>query len=253
LSQCHLLVERTDLGRDFGGYKDGLSIIEKRFGIVDRLILLNDSLFYFDEGLDELVVALDGEAPLIGMCEDHHLYYHIQSFALSFGRQVLSNARFRRFWRKFRPVSTRRWAISRGERALTRQVLRAGFKPRIIYSAAQLLPYLKTHSYGQLLEAIRLLPEPSRRGLFQQLQLLREVKTVAPLPMLDTMSRSIRRLRKLQAVGESELQSANLKEMLTLTRDSLVLHHHHEERGIAPSRGEDRGDTIGAATARSDR
>jgi hypothetical protein len=230
LYQCHLLIERADLGRDFGGYKDGISIIHKRIGTPDRLILLNDSLFYFAKGLDDLIAALDGEAPLIGMCEDHHLYYHVQSFALSFGSQVLTNRRFQNYWRKYRPVSTRRWAIGKGERGLTHRVLRAGFKPRIVYSAAQLLPHLKRRGYRDLLETIRLLPVTHREPLYRQVQELRAVKTTAPLPMLDTLSRSVQRLQRLEAAGERELQSANVKEILSISQASLTLHDHHEER-----------------------
>src|SRR5262249_17941318 len=103
LHDCCLLIERVDLGRDFGGYKDGISIIEKRFGTPDRLILLNDSLFYFAPGVDGLIAALDCDAELVGMCEDLHDDYHIQSFALSVGSRVLRNERVRSYWKKYRP------------------------------------------------------------------------------------------------------------------------------------------------------
>src|SRR5262249_22587763 len=58
LAKCLLLIERADLGRDFGGYRDGISIIEKRFGVPERLILLNDSLFFFENGVHDLINAL---------------------------------------------------------------------------------------------------------------------------------------------------------------------------------------------------
>jgi len=229
LDKSCLLIERADLGRDFGGYKDGISIIQKRFGTPDRLILLNDSLFYFEKGLDEFIAAFDGDTELIGMCEDLHLYYHIQSFALSVGSRVLANKRFQTYWRKFRPISTRRWAIGKGERSLTRQLLRAGFKPRILYSAAQLIPHLRACEFGQLLEAVRMLPTAARAPLFQQLKELETAKAVAPLPLLDALSRSVSRLQRVEAVGDQELRSANVKEILTISRSALVVHEHHEE------------------------
>jgi hypothetical protein len=229
LEKSCLLIERADLGRDFGGYKDGISIIQQRFGTPDRLILLNDSLFFFEKGLDELIAALDGDSELIGMCEDLHLYYHIQSFALSFGHRVLSDRRFQLYWRKFRSISTRRWAIGKGERGLTRQLLRAGFKPRIIYSAAQLIAHLRACASGELLEAVRLLPAMAREPLFQQLGQLRIVKTSMPLPVVETLSRSVRRLQRMKVAGAPGLHSTHIRQILTFSRQSLVLHEHHEK------------------------
>jgi hypothetical protein len=244
LAKCSLLIERADLGRDFGGYKDGLSIIEQRFGTPERLILLNDSLFYLEPGLDGLVAALDGDDELIGMCEDLYLYYHIQSFALSFGPNVLRNPRIRRYWKAFKPISTRRWAIERGERRLTRELLRAGFRPRILYTAAQLVPHLKKRNFGELLEGVRLLPTMARYRLFQQLRELRIAKTVAPLPMLTTLSNSVRRLNKLNALDDRDLRDANLADILSISQRSLLIHEHHEEWAIE-TLGEQIASTVG--------
>ena len=96
LRQCHVVIERTDLGRDFGGYKDGISILFERKADIERLIIINDSLFFLEGKVDELIAELNGEEDVIGMTEDFHLYYHIQSFALSFSRLVLTNRRFLR-------------------------------------------------------------------------------------------------------------------------------------------------------------
>ena len=232
LEKCGLLIERVDLGRDFGGYKDGISIIEKRFGTPDRLILLNDSLFYLEKGLDEFLAALDGEEPLVAMCEDHYKYYHIQSYALAFDSKVLSHQRFRNYWRKYRPISTRRWAIGKVERGLTRQVLKAGFKPRILYSAGHLMPHLRTRDYGELLEAIQRLPTEERAPFVEKLRDLRLARTVAPLPLLDALSRSVRRIQRIEATGERDLRGANIKEILTISSRSLTLQAEHEEWGI---------------------
>jgi len=241
LENACLLIERADLGRDFGGYKDGISIIQRRFGTCDRLILLNDSLFYFESGLDGLIAALDGEDDLIGMCEDHHLYYHIQSFALSFGSRVLSHPRIRDYWRRYKPISTRRWAIGKGERDLTRRLVRAGFKPRIIYSAAGLRPRLRDCGFGEHLDVVRLLPLPARKPLIERLDQLRMARTSTPLPIVDTLSRSVRRLQKMKSVAQEELHGMNIRELLTISQRSLTLQGHHDEWAI-----QSMGDAIAA-------
>ena len=242
LEKSCLLIERADLGRDFGGYKDGISIIEKRFGVPDRLILLNDSLFYFNEGLDRLIEALDGDDDLIGMCEDFYHYYHIQSFAVSFSKKVLEHARLRRYWRKFRPVSTRRWAIGKGERGLTRQLLRAGFKPRIIYSAAQLVPHLRRGTFAQLLDAIALLPADGRAQFLSPLEQLRASKISMPFPMLDSLSKSLRQIEKATINDEEGLRKTSIHDILAISQNTLVTLDQHERWAL-----ESIGDSISAA------
>ena len=118
---CCLMIERENVGSDFGGYKDAISIVSKRFGDVERLVIANDSVFYFNEGLDKLIGDLDGPQDFIGVSEvfDHH--YHVASFLMSFGAPVIQSATFKKFWARFKPLGTRRWNIFRGEGALTAQ------------------------------------------------------------------------------------------------------------------------------------
>jgi hypothetical protein len=166
LESCHLLVERVNLGRDFGAYKDGIAIIRSRYSNIDRLIIMNDSMFFFEKGLDHLIAALDGEDDFIGLTEVLEIHYHVQSFMLSFGRRVLYHEKFLNYWQKYRPISTRRWAIHKGEVGLTRRLTRAGFKPVVLYHGGQLLDHLRNKSVDELLGAVRLLPTRFRKKLF---------------------------------------------------------------------------------------
>ena len=139
--KSRLLIERNNIGRDFGGYKDGVAVVLRRFD-VERLVIANDSLFYLPAGLDELLTKLDGPHDLIGVSEVYDHHYHVASFLMSFGRRVVQRATFRDFWRRYKPLSSRRWAIFRGEGDLSAQLLRAGFRPHILYRAMHLRPYL---------------------------------------------------------------------------------------------------------------
>ena len=135
--KSRLLIERTNVGRDFGGYKDGVNIVLRRFD-VDRLVIANDSVFYLAEGLDKLLADLDQPHDFVGISEVYDHHYHVASFLMSFGRRVVGSEAFRRFWRRYKPLGSRRWAIFRGEGELTAALLRAGFKPRVLYRAAHL-------------------------------------------------------------------------------------------------------------------
>ena len=142
--KSRLLIERNNVGRDFGGYKDGIAIVLRRFD-VERLVIANDSVFYLSEGLDELLAKLDGPHDLIGVSEVYDHHYHVASFLMSFGRRVVESAVFREFWRRYKPLGSRRWAIFRGEGDLSAQLLRGGFRPHILYRAVHLRPHLANH------------------------------------------------------------------------------------------------------------
>ncbi len=227
LEKSCLLIERADLGRDFGGYKDGISIIEKRFGTPDRLILLNDSLFYFEQGLDELIAALDGNADLYAMTEVFEHHYHLGSFALSLGRTALESKRMRRYWRKYRPISTRRWSVHKGEVSLTQTLLRAGFRPHVLYHGNQLLPHLLKLDVRQFLQAIRLLPVALRRHLYVEYDDFEQSQRSTTLAAISSFSRGMRRFDSVEGEAYSALRQANVGQLLELNHQAALAHHEH--------------------------
>jgi hypothetical protein len=228
LRQCHLVIERADLGRDFGGYKDGISILFERKADIERLIIINDSLFFLEGKVDDLIAGLNGEEDVIGMTEDFHLYYHIQSFALSFSRAVLTNRRFLRYWRTYRPVSTRRWAIQKGERGLTRQLMRAGFRPHILYHGAMLIPRLKALDVDDLLSTVQLMPAVQRARIFDEIDELRENETNATFTAVETLAKSVRRLHRLNEEQLGDLPHLNILQMLTISQQTVTTYRERQ-------------------------
>lgn len=154
-----LVVERENLGRDFGAYKDGIHILQEREENIERLILMNDSVFYFPEGLEDVFRKLLGSQPFIGLTEVFEHHYHVQSFLVSFGREVLEHPQFISYWKKYRPISTRRWSIHKGEVGLTKTLVRnAGFQPAIIAHAAMLRQRLEGMNFEEIRSVIDLFP-----------------------------------------------------------------------------------------------
>jgi hypothetical protein len=160
-----LLVERDNFGRDFGGYKDGIAIALQRFPGLRRLIIANDSLYYLQKGLDDLVAALEGPQDFIGISEVFEHHYHVASFLLSFGRAVLDDPVFHRFWARYQPIHTRMWAIMQGEGELTRQLVEAGHRPHVLFRAQSLLPKLQELSGADLRATLALFPTHVRPAL----------------------------------------------------------------------------------------
>jgi hypothetical protein len=167
-AHCSWIIERSNVGRDFGAYKDGVLFALDQYTNLERLIIANDSVFYLPDGLDELITALSENHDLIGVSEVFEHHYHVASFLMSFGPGVLRSGAFRNFWNRYIPLSTRRWAIMLGEGRLSRDLLRAGFQPHILYPAKALhAPLL--NSLPKNLEAImRMLPRYSRGELYKK-------------------------------------------------------------------------------------
>jgi hypothetical protein len=163
LESCCLLVERNNIGRDFGAYKDGIAIANRRFGPMERLVLANDSVFYLPPGLDKLIADLDGNEDFIGVSETHEHHYHVASFLMSFGPAVTGSPAFREFWDNYHPIGTRRWAIFNGEGALTKALMRAGFKPRVLFRAEDLEAFLRDRGPDDAKQVLPLLPPEARR------------------------------------------------------------------------------------------
>ena len=193
LEKCHMLIERSNLGRDFGAYRDGICILLHRFKNIERLVLLNNSLFYFNRGLDDLVARLNGEAEFIGVTEVFQFHYHVQSYALSFGAQMMRNNSFLRFWKRYKPISSRRWSIHKGEVRLTRKLTKAGFRPHILYQAAELASRLAMRPIRELLELVRLLPTDVRLELYEEFRkILGTEENPEPISTIETISQGVR-------------------------------------------------------------
>ena len=162
--QCRLIIHRANVGRDFGGYKDAISVVLKRFGTPERLVIANDSIFFLERGLAEMVAGLDGPEDFIGASEvfDHH--YHVGSYLLSFSRKAIESDEFQQFWKRYKPLTTRRWAILKGEGPLTAALVRAGFPPKVLFKAEDLRGDVRVSSPEAFLDLVRLLPLPSRNS-----------------------------------------------------------------------------------------
>ena len=189
-----LILHRANVGRDFGGYKDAISILLARFGAPDRLIIANDSIFFLDRGLSDMISGLDGPDDFIGVSEvfDHH--YHVGSYLLSFSRRAVESEAFRRFWASYRPVTTRRWAILKGEGRLTAAMVKAGFPPKVLFKAEGLREHLLVKSSRCFSELTSLLPIPSQRNSMVQFDAIKrqlELRVTDPKKMradIDTAS-----------------------------------------------------------------
>jgi len=225
LDKCCLLIERANYGRDFGAYKDGLEILSQRYPDIERLVLLNDSLFFFERGLARIIAELDGRHDFIGLTEVFEYHYHVQSFMLSFSRNVLQHPRFTRFWRKYRPISTRRWSVHKGEVGLTRALTKAGFQPHILFHGAQLIEHLRGSPIEDLLSAIGLLPTFFRAQIYDRLEELQSrenAQATAPLAAASNIAQSLG-VNDATDSSLNDIRNANIQQLRALTSRAITM------------------------------
>jgi hypothetical protein len=167
---CHTLVVRENIGRDFGAYKDGIAYVLAT-ETPRRLLLLNDSIVWVETGARALIAHLAGAGDFACATETSAQHYHAGAFALGFSDAVLRAPAFRDFWSRYRLIDNRRHAIIKGEVELSRVLVKAGFKPKALYSTEALRLRLGEASLDDLRLAFSLLPSwmpESRTGMTQE-------------------------------------------------------------------------------------
>lgn len=138
------IIERDNVGADFGAWKDGIDFLRSNDVRVERLIFFNDSVYYREQGLNDFVAALaDPSFDATAAFENWAEGYHIQSFALAVSGDVYKSAAFRSFWENYMPIANRIHAIENGEKLLSQAILKSARTTRILYSAARLYEKIK--------------------------------------------------------------------------------------------------------------
>ncbi|UHS58215.1 MULTISPECIES: rhamnan synthesis F family protein [Agrobacterium] len=144
LNRCSVLIERPNVGYDFGGYRDGILSLSKGISRWKRLWLFNDSTWYIPQKTSWFDAVRQRSEDFIGASStstrggvesfrDVHSYwpysidsnlFHYGSFALSIGPRILSDPAFLRFWRKLNITDDKKQTVVRGELGLTQWVKR---------------------------------------------------------------------------------------------------------------------------------
>ena len=145
------IVERPNLGYDFGGYRDGLRIARETLPDLASVIVMNDSIWWpvfpGDRTLDDLDAS---EADVTGLFRTPFRDRRrtrprppfIHSYFYRFGPGALKSPAFWRFWQGYRLSSFKFNAIRRGEMRLTGAMAEAGLTVGALYRFEDLLDLL---------------------------------------------------------------------------------------------------------------
>jgi hypothetical protein len=158
LTLCDLFVERHNIGRDFGAYKDGISLLKSRQIDAQHLLLSNDSVFYCGKDLEGTIEALLAGGGLSGLCRIYDGGYHVQSYLLSIGRELLHKEFFWDFWKNYLPIGTRIWTIDKGEKGFSRAMLNVEIETSLIFDDNHVRGLINKYNFFDILNLSRYFP-----------------------------------------------------------------------------------------------
>jgi hypothetical protein len=140
LASSWLLVTRPNFGYDFGGYRDGLRILSQHGPTPDRLLIMNDSVWFPMQGdpIPVLEARLDaGGLDAVGLNQDQKVRYHkdgthhyelrhLESYFFLLSHACIQSSAFRSFWADYRMSSNKPYTIKHGEMGFSKHMMRHG-------------------------------------------------------------------------------------------------------------------------------
>ena len=127
------LVVKRNIGYDFGSYALGMSLAKKHLGELDELVLTNDSVFHMGDDLTDLICrARSLGVDLVGATDSFERRYHLQSYFLWAGANLVSSPVLTNFLMSFPTNANREVAVEEGELALTHHILNEGLSAAAI-------------------------------------------------------------------------------------------------------------------------
>ncbi|RVV99563.1 hypothetical protein EKE94_02450 [Mesobaculum littorinae] len=126
------IVERQNFGYDFGGYRDGIWLLDHLGIAPSRLILMNDSVWFpVFPGADLIRRMEAADADFVGVVElprkrRRAVFY--PSYFLLLNTGALRHAAFARYWTAYRQSSNKAVTVKRGEKGLPHALFRAGLR-----------------------------------------------------------------------------------------------------------------------------
>ncbi|MFU8863325.1 MAG: rhamnan synthesis F family protein [Rhodobacterales bacterium] len=149
------IIERPNVGYDFGGYRDGMLDIAGLLPDLDRVWLLNDSVWMVSQSISWFAQARALNKDFTGATSSFSILrktlwgarrfdatdyrnivwrhqpenrnFHYGSYALCIGKAILQDPRFLDYWRKLEIRNGKKHTVRRGEIGLSQWALRHGY------------------------------------------------------------------------------------------------------------------------------
>jgi len=158
LPKVWLILERPNIGYDFGGYRDGLRILREDGALPDHLLILNDSIWYPVLPDEELISdALDSPADITGTILRHgKKEAFLESYFYAIKGHVLKHPGFWRFWDSYLLTGNKYKVIRRGERSFSAAMQAEGFTLAPLFAPLQFMEQIAAAPDALLRDVLRL-------------------------------------------------------------------------------------------------
>ena len=128
--QAHVwrIIVRPNFGYDFGGYRDGIRLL-KNWGVkLERLLIINDSIWYplykHDAALKEIASShaeFHGAIQLSKHDRPTKIFY--ESYFYGFSGRFFNHSKFTEFWSNYKLSNIKYRAVKAGERGFSKAML----------------------------------------------------------------------------------------------------------------------------------
>ncbi len=152
-SICAMIIERPNLGYDFGGYRDGILRVINSTSEVNRLYVVNDSIWLpIFGGSNVLDESRKNESDIWGIFEDidrsnkkvHGIAkFHVQSYFFRFSEKIVHSREFLNFWWSMPIINDRRSVIRHLETKLTLHFDKLGFTHSALMHPDDIFNYIE--------------------------------------------------------------------------------------------------------------
>jgi hypothetical protein len=160
---CHVVIERPNIGHDFGAYKEGIHYLVPYLAGAERLLLLNDSIVYPVVQPDTLIPTLEkldvdaASAAYVREARKYRPRYRerlptLASFFLYFRERAINSPAFLAFWQQHLLTGSKPAVVRFGEHGLTATLRLAGISMGAIGSKHALRERLSELSTMTLLD-----------------------------------------------------------------------------------------------------
>ncbi|PJE27761.1 Rhamnan synthesis protein F [Pseudooceanicola antarcticus] len=156
---CFRMIERPNLGYDFGGYREGTLWVLKNLPDTEALYILNDSNWFPVSG-DSTVIEAARAAP-----EDVWGLYlvvplkrpeqqHLHSYFYRFNRRTFTSDAFRKFWETMPLVNEKRLVVRRYEVGTSKYFREQGFSLGTLVTPQDILDATLSLSDEELVDVL---------------------------------------------------------------------------------------------------
>lgn len=145
-----VVLERPNVGYDFGAYRDGIRHLWSLKHDLSRLVLMNDSTWFPLRKNDDSLARMEAMgADLAGHIlktesEEKRGNDHVESHLLMISREFWQSGDFRQFWSRYRMSDQRATTIAQGEKGFSQIALRRGWCVQTLMGREWLMGVLRS-------------------------------------------------------------------------------------------------------------